>query len=912
MVAADSWLLVEPGDSTQVEVKAPALLTRAFLVTNTSQKSREVVEEVLLPEGWQLIARDSLFSLQPTQCDLRLLGISVPARIPPGSYRLTYVVKDRTATEIRGQCETEVVILPVAELNITPSMVPARILAGEDYSALFRIEHHGNTPTLLALNTRNSSGFPVFLSDSIILVQPSEIVQVTAIVKTDPNTRRLSTDRLLLTATASDSMGSQSVATAAVAVEIIPRAAPMENQYHRIPSKIATRFVHDEDRSGLQSEFSGTGTLDAKGDYRIDYLVRGPHDLERNTFGLRDEYFLRVQGRMGEMCGGDLLFSLSPLTEQHRFGRGVKATVAQGPFQIGGYSFRARQKYPDLEETAAFASFKAGPVLGARLNYLNKRTLTSHRSMASISSTITPSRNVNMELEYALGEREGEIAKLASGLLGRATVRYRGARLSLNKIYAHPDFPGYYRDQDYTMTELRLPLSKDLLYHASYRLLLQNLERDTTQSTAIRENDFTTGLTYAFKKATTATVEGENLRRVDRLTFDSMNQGVRALTLRLRQDIHALTLTGSVKRGIGDDHATNTRSDLECYNLGASLTPAQWQNYSASFQTGHSGISIGAKRSRTVALSASYRLFRQLWLSASFQKSDWGNRSDYENDLLSVDARCSLFHNHVLSFRFRRSDYKRAIMGERTSYVMSYEIPIGMPTGKLRETGNVKGRVYDAEDLALKGLSGVLLSLGGMTTLTDRNGNYAFSSIQPGMQYLQVDHASIGLDRVILQKSPVQVSVSGGRSEKLDLGVIRSSAIYGEVAVFGLAENGSREGIFVESDDSTATNENPADELSRLYGLSNLHLELRSEKEVLSATTDSRGRFSFEELRPGQWELRISQEDLPPYHDAEPSAAHLTVGPGSKQEITIRIVPRTRRILIVDEGRVPVVTRRPK
>ena len=909
-LSGERGLVVETSDSTRVAVAPPSFLTRSFLVTNRSTVSHEILENVLLPEGWQLVTPGSLFSLGPSESDLRLVCVAVPAYAAPGPYPLTYIAKDRADSTAYGRSEASVVVLSIINVEIITRDVPSWVLAGDEYSVQFQTINRSNTPCRISLTIQSSEAISVRPCSLEIIERPSESELVTFVVKTNRNTRRPITDWLVLSATISDSVGNRTLVTRNTGVEIIPRAPPVEEQYHRIPSKIATQFVHNEERSGFQAEFSGTGSLDAKGDYRIDYLVRGPHDLERNTFGLRDEYFLRVQSKMGEMCGGDLLFSLSPLTEHHGFGRGAKATAELGPFQIGGYSFRARQKYPDLEETAGFAGFKAGSVFGARLNYLDKRTRTSHRSMASISSTITPSRNLNMELEYALGEREDGITKLASALLGRATARYRGVRVSLNKIYAHPDFPGYCRDQDYTMAELHLPLSKDLRYHAAYRLLLQNLEKDTTQSTAIRENHFTTGLTYAFKQATTATIEGEDLKRVDRLPFSSMNQGVRTLSLRLRQDIRTLALSGSVKRGIGDDHAINTRSNLECYNLGANFTPAQWQNYSASFQTGHSGISIGAKRTRTVALSVSYRFFRQLWLSASFQKNDWGNHSDYENDLLSVDARCSLFHGHVLSLRFRRSDYKRATMGERTSYVMSYEIPIGMPTGKLRETGNVKGRVYDAEDSGLKGLSGVLLSLGGITALTDRNGNYVFSSIEPGMQYLQVDNASIGLERVTLQKIPVQVSIRGGRSEKLDLGVIRSAAIRGEVAVFGLAENGSRQGIFVESDDSTASKENAACELSRLYGLSNLQLEIRSEREVLCATTDRRGKFSFEELRPGQWELRISQEDLPPYHDAEPSAAHLTVGPGSKQEITIRVVPRTRRILIVDEGKVPVVSGR--
>ncbi|MFH1010763.1 MAG: carboxypeptidase-like regulatory domain-containing protein, partial [bacterium] len=380
----------------------------------------------------------------------------------------------------------------------------------------------------------------------------------------------------------------------------------------------------------------------------------------------------------------------------------------------------------------------------------------------------------------------------------------------------------------------------------------------------------------------------------------------------LRQDIRWVILNGTVKRGIGNDYANHTKGELESYQLGLSCAPSRWQSYNASFQTGHSSTSLGARRTRTVALSASYRPIQWLWLSAGVQKGDWGNQSDFENDLLSVDARCSLSPHHTVAFRFRQQDYKRASLGERTSYIVSYEIPLGLPLAKVRDTGCVKGRIFDAEDANLKGLSDVLLSLGGMTTLTNQNGDYLFASVTPGAHYMQVERAGIGLDRVTLQKSPIEVSVRGGKSEKVDLGVIRSAAIRGEIALFGLAENKSRQGIFVESGDSAAAQASAATELTRLVSLPNIQLELRRDGEVLSTTTDQQGRFSFDEVRPGEWELRVLPDNLPPYHHPEPAVTHLALNPGSKQEIALRVIPQTRRIHIVDEGKVPVVTRRLK
>jgi hypothetical protein len=910
LAADDSGLWVASADTTVSTLKAPTLFTRAFFVTNPSSESREIVDSVVLPASWRPVARDSSFSLQPRQQDLRLVAVAIPAETPPGPYELIYIVKDVPSSGIAGQCEIDIVVLPVTALKITPREAPARVLAGEEYTARFYITQQGNADVRLTLSIRSSLGFPAQLSRYQTEVSPGKSAQVVATVKTDRNTRDLSADQLVLTATLRDSVMGPTSVLGKTSVQIIPRVTEPENVYRRVPSKMAVRFIHDKDLSGYQAEYSGTGTLDTRNRWRVDYLIRGPHNLEQNIYGQRDEYYVGVQNKDAELRAGDLLFSLSPLLEQHRLGRGVRATAVHGSIQSGGYSFRARESYPDLEETGGYASLQSSRFLGTRLNYLNKKTTTSRNTLGSIFSTITPSRDLNVDLEYALSTRDGTGSrKLAPAFFTRASGKFQGARLSFNKIYAHPEFSGYYRDQDYSMVELLAPLTRGWRYHASYRWFVQNIDRDTTQSTAIRENHLQSGLTHDFRWGTTATFEIEDLRRIDKFLLSGVRQRMRTACLRARQDIRWVSLNASVKRGIGWDYAQGTTSALESYNLGVNYTPDPWQSYYASFQTGNAGSSVGMRRIRTVAVSANYRLIQWLSLSASLQKSDWGHGSDFENDLLSLDARCTLSRYHVVSLRFRKQDYKRANLGERTSFVMSYEIPVGMPIAKIRETGSVKGRVFDAEDTEHKGLSGVLLSLGGMTTLTDRNGNYVFASVTPGEQYLQVESASIGLDRVTLQKSPVEVRVRGGKTEKVDLAVIRSGTIEGQVSLFGLAQNESSQGIFVESGDSTSGQANAPEALARLRGMSNLELILKSEREILSTTTDQQGRFYFDELRPGKWELHVVPDDLPAHHSADPSIAELTLSPGSRQEVTVKVIPQTRRILIVDEGRVPVVTR---
>jgi uncharacterized surface anchored protein len=89
--------------------------------------------------------------------------------------------------------------------------------------------------------------------------------------------------------------------------------------------------------------------------------------------------------------------------------------------------------------------------------------------------------------------------------------------------------------------------------------------------------------------------------------------------------------------------------------------------------------------------------------------------------------------------------------------------------------------------------------------------------------------------------------------------------------------------------------------------LANVDLELQSGDEILLTTTDRNGRFSFADLRPGKWTLTVSNANLPAYHELEHTTYELDIEPGQQPELLVRVLARRRPILIIDEGKVPVV-----
>jgi hypothetical protein len=92
------------------------------------------------------------------------------------------------------------------------------------------------------------------------------------------------------------------------------------------------------------------------------------------------------------------------------------------------------------------------------------------------------------------------------------------------------------------------------------------------------------------------------------------------------------------------------------------------------------------------------------------------------------------------------------------------------------------------------------------------------------------------------------------------------------------------------------------DDLRNGRGLGNVLVEITDGKEVLRQPTDQKGRFHFEEIKPGTWTLKVSERDLPAYHYLEDGQFEFDLRPGEEKDVMVRVLPRLRPIQIIEEG----------
>jgi hypothetical protein len=138
--------------------------------------------------------------------------------------------------------------------------------------------------------------------------------------------------------------------------------------------------------------------------------------------------------------------------------------------------------------------------------------------------------------------------------------------------------------------------------------------------------------------------------------------------------------------------------------------------------------------------------------------------------------------------------------------------------------------------------------------------------------------------------------------------VVRSCRISGRVKAFFPSSDTISSGVKRSSSDGllwldpTGRDEFEKENIARRIG--NTLVELCDEKETLRQVTDQNGWFSFEDLRPGRWILKVHADNLPDRYYLERRELQVELKPGEEKDIEVRVLPRSRAIQIIEQGEI--------
>ncbi len=879
LLVARQSVHVQPSAGNRIETSPGKLVTVGFRVTNNSLESRSLDPVVTLPPGWRSLATEPSFTLSPSQSVVKLININIPSTASAGSFDVVFAVKDRLTGERLSEAKVTVSVTAVRQVEIRSLEAPRFVVAGDEYLSTFLVTNRGNVTYTVRFTVHSGAGFRTKLDSTALHLgaRESRPLAVTVMTRRDVPEKILDLVEVLCEL-AGDSLA---VARATSAVEVIPRLARTETPYFEYPLLTRLRAVQEGGVYGSQLEVSGMSRLSESGKDQLEVMIRTPDIQSRSILGQRDEYRLTLRGEGYELYAGDRNFHLSPLTEFGRYAFGVGSRIDFGALSVGGFYNETRFIRPTHRELGAFLNYGAQSVGLFGLQYLH-RSDEGGSDILTLRGRSSPTPLTDIDLEYGTSFSSG-ITDDAFSL--RVSGRHTWLAYDARYVDAGTGYRGYYRDVQFKTLALGLFPWKQLRLETYLRDEKRNRGRDTSLTFAPKDLFAQFGIAYADLISLSYRF-GRQRDEVLVSQFDLIEKAV------LARGGFSSALFGcilSAEFGEQRDELVGKMNPFHRYSLFTNLRPSDGVNISVSleYSKDRNIFSEETQERLSLSLSSWMMLTSNTQASATFFASRTIAALLQTYRLIDVSIEHAFPWGHRLVVRARQNRFTPVTVAGDLASMIEYSVPLGVPLARVRTSASLNGTVLDAA--TGRGIPNVLVIVGATVTATDREGRYRIPSLKPDTYFLHIDKATIGLDKIPVQQLPQEIALRGGEDATFDIAVTRGGTIAGTIRLLAFPEGQPDTGrvSYIEKG-----------------GHPGAVVELTNGVELQRRLSDARGNFQFTDVRPGEWKVRIVEGNLPEYHFFERDAHDLVMKPGERMEVEFRILPRRRRIQILQEGRV--------
>jgi hypothetical protein len=211
------------------------------------------------------------------------------------------------------------------------------------------------------------------------------------------------------------------------------------------------------------------------------------------------------------------------------------------------------------------------------------------------------------------------------------------------------------------------------------------------------------------------------------------------------------------------------------------------------------------------------------------------------------------------------------------------------------------GTVYYAE--TGEPAADIVIRMANRAVITGSEGRFRFSGLTPGEYHLQMDTSRLEGRLIPNLPIPILVEVKADEVAELDIPVVRSAQVTGEIRLYALPEG--HEGLLERA--LTVTNEEyEIADLEPAGGLVRAVVELRNGAELRRVISGQDGSFVFTDLRPGQWTATLSTSQIPRFHRLVQEEFTLVVAPGDTAHLTFQVAPMRRPVTLLPTSAAPL------
>ncbi len=829
-----------------------ALLAR---LGNIGSVPLELVPFVEMPPGWELIVPAPSIELASRAWRTTLLAVRPGPSVPAGSYEVAVTWRD----EVRGASASvrfRLAVPAVGKLDVAVLESPAYVVA-ENYGMRFVVRNAGNRPERVRVQVSDNLGFKARVHPNALQLEPGASAVVTISVEVPSALSRTVYHRVVLTATSEGDPGVR--AAAGASVEVVARAAPLREAYRWFPLVASWTGHATPTGHSLGWRLAGSG--------RVGPTRSGTLAVDVSTEGARLTY--RLDGLT--VTAGQQPFSLSPLTRFGERGDGIEVRVQDDPWEAVLQAVAG----PDglgLGGRVAYA------LDGARDVSLQVATRPeTGDAVMSAAARFTPWQRLYLQAEV------GCTGRLMAGCLSRAlradaTLGLAPWSLSARWEGRDPGYAGRAAGGHQGEATVAVDVSPSWRLSGIVRRSLSGTPGSGSAATAVEQL-----LRLSGRPDGTTSLGLEIGRREEAHEATELRQRVGEARLYASHHLDGGALVvEEVGYTRGEDLTAEGRSAIWGYGLSAYL-PLGAASVSPYLRVEHPVEGNGDRPFR-LSGGVEWRWRLPRFVSIALQ-AGWKGGPPVEQTA-SVDLRHQPPTTAALRLTLQAS--RTADSDWSWQLKAAYQAPLELPIGKRPDVGSLEGRVVDDAGAPVPG---VVVRLGTLSAVTDRDGRFDFPAVSPGVYYLTMRTTPVEGEVLSQPATPWRVEIGPRQAVQQTFRLVRPAGVRGRVEV---------------GPDGTART-HPGDVPASLaapppISIAGMVVEAIGQSGTRTVLTAADGSFSLERLLPGVYRLRLRPEGLPPLYVTEPAEVTVTLSAGERRDVVFTLRPVVRRIEVYEGG----------
>jgi hypothetical protein len=840
-----------------VEAAAGSSVTLVFRIVNPGATAQRLMTHVEPPPGWQVLFASSTLDLPPQGSVIETVTIASPRNAGAGDYAVRYDAR-MTPSDTPVSNAVIVRIGQRRQIALAWRGAPSYRPSGEPGTFELLVTNSGNVTERVTINVTSGLGVSLRPSWAGGAIDAGETRHIQVARQRDEV--RLGV-RETLRATAS-AEGLPAIAEANLGFDVVPEGRAPDPRRSQLPATLAIRAGTGR-KPGFGS-FVGSGALNRR---RTAVLNFGfvARDRSHPLMFERDRSYASITAPGVSLAAGHQTWSLSYLTEGGHYGLGAGGRLERRHWSAGAFVDTGRHDVTEGSQAGGYFGLTTGHLLSVSAQYLARFAdgLRSNRiaNIGSVRVVLKPTASFTADFEAGLGQSTAGTGRAVSGLIAfnSRVISLYGRRVRKDDGYPLRDRTG-------------LIDGAGLSLRPFGRFQVEGTLDGTGQI-----DDPTLPIDAPTRqRMTRASVAWGSLARVTagRTEWTSPGRGWSAQWRResvraeMRIPFGALWLSPGIERGTqATPSYAETPYSLSWLRAGVRIRGRNTADIRVEYGRGDSGnasrtvrrVSFGAALQPVDVTRLTIRVSNgardALWLQGT------------ESITAMLDQRLPWRHHVVV--KYQRRSGGSAFVRDDKAYRVDYVIPIGIPVRPDSDSGRITVRLRDGDTGLAR--AHMRVHVGHESRLTDRDGVVAFTGLKPGDYHVTVSPDSLGPGRTVVPALPLAVSVKGGGRVEVSAVVVRTGTITGAIQVFI-----------------------PMGSAPPAPGISNALIELLINDEHRTAVTDAKGRFSFDDVPPGHWRLRVVRAAIPAFYLLEQAQVIVTVTPAGTRHVVLRVVPKSQ------------------